>query len=328
MGNGASARKFSIEEISSQAGKVIVVTGGNTGIGFAICKVLAKQGAKVIVASRDSQKVMKSVEELRAYSGNSDIHGEVVDLASLSSIDRFAGSLSSKTSHIDVLINNAGLFIPPHSKTENDFEITLGVNAVGTAYLTSRLLHLVEKSVSGRIIMLSTSAAVRTSHSLFEKIVAGNDIGGQHLNNPAKDTNLDTYGLSNLIRTMYGNELQRRISARGITNVYISSAHPGIVNSEGLSKANPDNFIVWFLSYVMPWTAVATDVGALSSLYLATAPLDEIEAHRGHLISEGPNIRPLPLSQHVDFTPSNLTKIYEQLHQTILSKGFAGLNYV
>jgi NAD(P)-dependent dehydrogenase (short-subunit alcohol dehydrogenase family) len=118
-----------------------------------VAKVLAERGATVVVASRDKSKVAAAVREI-----GPNARGELVDLSSFASIDSFVARARAAYPRVDVLINNAAVFMPPHAKTTEGFEITLGVNAVGTAHLTNGLLPLVAASPIGRIVNLSSSS--------------------------------------------------------------------------------------------------------------------------------------------------------------------------
>eukprot|EP01035_Chromulina_nebulosa_P020560 gene20560-26665_t len=132
---GKSNSKFTIDDIPDLKGKIAVVTGGNTGIGFAISKALAFKGAHVVISSRNQLKLDKAAEELSNYINKLDqtksqISTFLVDLSSFTSIKSFANDLTSKFDHIDILINNAGILMNPYSKTEQGFELTLGTNGI------------------------------------------------------------------------------------------------------------------------------------------------------------------------------------------------------
>ena len=138
--------------------------GSNVGIGLAAAKALTQKGATVIVASRDARKVAAAVREL-----GPNARGEVVDLASFASIDAFAARVRAAYPRVDVLINNAGVFLPPHVKTPEGFEVTLGVNTIGTAHLTNLLLPLIAASPEGRIVSLSSSMGESSQSLVYER---------------------------------------------------------------------------------------------------------------------------------------------------------------
>lgn len=163
---------FSEADVPPQRGKVVLVTGGNAGIGRQVAKVLLAKGAQVIIAGRSESKVNEAVRASRLrlccsthrlfhskVKALGDCSGEVVDLSSFASVTAFAQRVRAAHSRIDVLVNNAGVFLPPHSKTPEGFEVTLGTNAVGT----NQLLPLVAASPTGRIVVLSSDAINCTS---------------------------------------------------------------------------------------------------------------------------------------------------------------------
>lgn len=189
------------------------------------------KGATVVVASRDPKKVADAVREL-----GPNARGEVVDLASFASIDAFVTRARSAYPRIDVLVNNAGVFLPPHTKTPEGFEATLGINAIGTAHLTNGLLPLVARSPVGRVVNLSSDTGA------CEGIAAGSlsrcprsrcgvapfavnytkpesirkrleDVGGEQLG----VSNLDAYSESKMLLTLWTEELQARLAAKDST---------------------------------------------------------------------------------------------------------------
>jgi len=247
MGNSASAKIFSTDQIPDLQGKIALVTGANIGIGYAISKALASKGATVIVSSRNEEKVNAAVAELKKLTGNNNISGEVVDLSSLSSIDRFAASVTDNFDHIDLLINNAAVFIPPPAKTEQGFEVTLGTNAIGNAYVTSKLLSLVQKSASGRIITLSSGAVNSKLPALFKRIVLDGDIGGSTLG--SDDTSFEIYCLSKQLQSLYTQELARRSKNNG-SSIFISCADPGMVLSDIQRKTRRDTFFTNLMAFL------------------------------------------------------------------------------
>ena len=318
MGNSSSI-KFTHDKVPSQAGKIACVTGGNIGLGYAIANSLARKGATVIIASRNANKVRKAVEELKKSTGNGNIYGEIVDFNSLASVDTFVSIVSAKFDHIDILINNAGLFVPPYSKTTDGFNVSMGVNVIGNVYVTNKLLPLVLKSVAPRIITISALGINMASHPMYAKIVEDNDIGGEKLTQ--SDVSMDLYGVTKLIQTLYTNELHHRLAAKGIKHVYISSAHPGLVETDGLHKSDQNLFFISCFSPIFGLLAIKPDVGALSPLFLATAPYDQVAPFQATVLDEGPNIRLLNI-KNKDYTVENGRKIYDQLHAAIVAKGY------
>ena len=199
MGKVAS---FAIEQVPSLVGKTVLVTGGNTGIGYAAAEAFVARGASVIIAGRDAAKVTEAATKL-----SHGTTGEIVDLASLTSIDAFVSKLRRERTSIDVLVDNAGVFVPPHRKTADGFEVTLGVNVIGTAHLTHGLLPLVAASASGRIVVLSSDMVKMVPAADLEKRLA--DVGGR----TATESTMAMYSQSKALNTLYAAALQARCSA-------------------------------------------------------------------------------------------------------------------
>ena len=171
MGNSNPSQVFSLDKVPNQSGKVILITGSNTGIGYATAQALASKDPEVIIiAGRSPERVSEAVKKLKAdFPAVPNIYDVIVDLASFESIELFAQRISTLVDRIDILINNAGVFLPPHSKTVQGFEVTIGTNVFGTSYLTKLLLPLLQKSSSPRIVILSSNAISYVSESEFQK---------------------------------------------------------------------------------------------------------------------------------------------------------------
>eukprot|EP01035_Chromulina_nebulosa_P036416 gene36416-49054_t len=314
---GSSNTKFTIDDIPNLTGKVIIVTGGNAGIGYGISKALALKGAHVIIASRNETKINKAAEDIKKYveeKGKStpNISTYTLELSSFTSIKSFATKIKSNFDHIDVLINNAGIFLNPYAKSEQGFELTLGTNGFGTAYLTNLLLPLVIKSTEGRIVILSSGAIGFVSSSGLNK--AFEDIGGKNV----RESNLDIYALSKYYNTAYAEILQEKLNEKGINNVSVFSVHPGAVKSDALNKSE-SNFVTILFSYVLlPLLGVNADTGAISTLYAATSPNALI--HKGKMFDEGPVIK--LYKTPATYTLDNAHKIFNGINKEIETLGF------
>jgi NAD(P)-dependent dehydrogenase (short-subunit alcohol dehydrogenase family) len=126
------------------SGKTAIVTGSNTGIGYETALDLYQKGAKVYVACRNEAKALNAIERMKAEGGTGELMYKNLDLASLAAVKAFANGIIEAESSLDLLINNAGIMIPPQSKTEDGFEIQFGVNFVGHFALTGHLFNLLE----------------------------------------------------------------------------------------------------------------------------------------------------------------------------------------
>lgn len=139
-------------------GKTAIVTGSNTGIGYETALDLYKKGAKVYVACRNEEKALDAINRMKADGGTGELVYGHLDLASLQSVKAFADRIIQAESSLDLLINNAGIMIPPQSKTEDGFEIQWGVNFVGHFALTGHLYNLLEATKGSRVVTLSSNA--------------------------------------------------------------------------------------------------------------------------------------------------------------------------
>jgi NAD(P)-dependent dehydrogenase (short-subunit alcohol dehydrogenase family) len=126
-------------------GKVVVITGSNSGIGLEAAKVFVELNATVVMANRDSQKSLESFELVRGYIGNPKVHNLILDLSNLDTVYDFVKQFKELNLKIDILVNNAGVAFPPYSKTAQGLNSQLGINHVGHFLLTQELLPLIDK---------------------------------------------------------------------------------------------------------------------------------------------------------------------------------------
>lgn len=251
---------WSVADMPDLTAKVALVTGGSAGIGYEVSLQLAKKGARVLIASRNAAKVEAAVAKLREAAPGASVAGYTIDLAAFSSIDAMVDKLKSNgVSELHILVANAGVFVPPFSKTEQGFEVQLGTNAVGTIYCTERLLPLLQAGAPSRVVILSSDMASSASELQL------GDFGGEALTT----TFFAQYMLSKLYDALYAVALSRRPSLAGSVSAF--AVHPGFVKTEIQEKADLGvvGYLLKGLSFVM---AVSQSDGALSSLYAATAP--------------------------------------------------------
>ena len=146
--------KWSIDNIDSQSGKIIVITGSNSGVGLETAKILVDKGATVVLACRNKLLGEQTQKELGINS-----HFIQVDTGIKESMDMFSETLSKKFEKIDLLINNAGVMFNPPSTTKDDLEITFGVNYIGYFYLTLKLINMIKDVSNSRSITVSSIAS-------------------------------------------------------------------------------------------------------------------------------------------------------------------------
>jgi NAD(P)-dependent dehydrogenase (short-subunit alcohol dehydrogenase family) len=139
-------------------GKTVIITGANTGIGYETALDLAKRGARIILACRDSKRANQAASQIRKLSGNGNVIVELVDLASFDSIREFCKRIDRNEPRLDILINNAGIMACPKWTTKDGFEMQFGVNHLGHFLLTNLLLDKLKSSAPSRIVNVSSRA--------------------------------------------------------------------------------------------------------------------------------------------------------------------------
>lgn len=209
---------FNIENAPSQKGKIAIVTGANIGLGYETSIGLAKKGAKVIMACRNLEKAEKAKLEIEQKVQGADLEIIQLDLNSLDSVRNFAESYKNKYNQLDLLIENAGIMIPPFTKTKDGFESQMGVNYFSHFLLTNLLFPLLNNTDGSRIVTLSSIA-----HE-------NGKIDFENLNAEKGYSKMGAYGQSKLACLMFAYELQRRIDKSG-SKVLALSAHPGVSNT-------------------------------------------------------------------------------------------------
>jgi NAD(P)-dependent dehydrogenase (short-subunit alcohol dehydrogenase family) len=210
---------FNLDNVSAQTGRIAIVTGANTGLGYETAFALAAKGAKVIMACRDRDKAEKARQEMLKQLPGVDLELMLLDMGNLQSVRDFSKFYIQKYDRLDLLIENAGLMIPPFSKTKDGFESQFGVNYLGHFLLTNLLFTLMNKTTGARIITLSSNAHKRGK------------IDFKNLNAEKSYSKWGAYSQSKLACLMFAYELQRRLTKAG-SNVIALSAHPGLSNTK------------------------------------------------------------------------------------------------
>ncbi len=207
-------KKWTPADLPDQSGKVIIITGANSGLGFASAKVLAQAGATIIMACRDEERGAHALREIKRAVPDGDLELIPLDLASLDSIAAFAKKFSANYERLDVLLNNAGIMATPFGKTKDGFEQQFGVNHLGHFALTARLLPLLRATPQSRVVAVSSLAA-HSGTINFE------DLHGEKNYQPWK-----AYRQSKLANLMFALELNRRFQAAGANAISVAT-HPG-----------------------------------------------------------------------------------------------------
>ena len=201
------------------SGKTAIISGSNTGLGFETALDLYQKGAKVYVACRDEEKGRDAIERMKAISSGGELIFGHLNLASLSSIKDFAEKVIATESRLDLLVNNAGVMIPPPSMTEDGFELQFGVNFIGHFALTSHLFNLLESTKGSRVVTLS-SIAHRGAVIDFDNF---------RLEKPYN--NWREYGQSKLADLIFALEFEKRLRNNGC-NIISLAAHPGFSKTD------------------------------------------------------------------------------------------------
>ncbi len=201
------------------SGKTAIVTGSNTGIGFETALDLFKKGAKVYVASRNQEKALEAIQRMEADGGTGELVYEHLDLASLNSVKAFADKVIQAETSLDLLVNNAGIMIPPPAKTEDGFEIQFGVNFIGHFALTGHLFNLLNSTKGSRVVTLSSiahrGAAIDFDNFRLEK----------------EYNNWREYGQSKLADIIFALEFDKRLKQSG-SQIKSLAAHPGFSKTD------------------------------------------------------------------------------------------------
>jgi NAD(P)-dependent dehydrogenase (short-subunit alcohol dehydrogenase family) len=272
-----SASQWTENDVPDQSGRVAVITGANTGIGFDTARVLLQRGARVVLACRDLDKARAAAERMVAAAdtpgmepARTRVEVARLDLASLDSIRQAADELPSRHARIDLLINNAGVMDTPYGTTRDGFELQFGINHLGHFALTGLLLERLCQTPGSRIVTVSS-----LNHRQ-------GTINFDDLQSTRKYRRETAYSQSKLANLMFTFELQRRLAqAQALTQAAGSdggstcalAAHPGFAKTElnrSLSPVTRAAYrpLIWLLGQ-------GSRMGALPTLRAAADPAAE-----------------------------------------------------
>ncbi|MFQ5569174.1 MAG: oxidoreductase [Rhodothermales bacterium] len=243
---------WTFDDIPDQAGRIAVVTGANSGIGYETARMLATRGAHVVMACRSLDKADAARTRIVNDLPDASLQVMALDLSSLASVRAFAVAFQAQHDRLDLLINNAGVMVPPYSTTKEGFELQFGTNHLGHFALTGLLLPLINRTRQARIVTVSSEA------HRFGKIDFDN------LNAEKGYAPWPFYGQSKLANLLFTYELQRRLEAAGHTTLSVA-AHPGWTATNLQQHDGRVRFLNRFF-------AMTPEQGALPTLFAATAP--------------------------------------------------------
>lgn len=248
--------------MSDQTGRTVVITGANSGLGLESAKAFARHGATVVMACRDPERGEAARRVVAEGATGEPPRLQPLDLADLESVARTADELGESLSHIDVLLNNAGVMALPERRTADGHEMQFGTNHLGHFALTGRLLPLLDAAPEAKVVTTSSHM-----HRLGKMRWDDIDWNRTYRRWPA-------YCQSKLANLLFAMELDRRASAAG-TSIASMAAHPGY-SSTGLQKAGPvmsgRNLMARVTDLGNVLVAQSAEMGALPQLFAATSP--------------------------------------------------------
>lgn len=244
---------WTFDNIPDQSGRTAIITGANTGLGFETARMLAQRGANVILACRNLGKGSEAMRRILELRPTGSVTLESLDLSDLGSVASFAQKMLATQPRIDLLINNAGVMVPPRGKTAQGFELQFGTNHLGHFALTAPLLPRLAKQPGARVVVVASMAQRFGTISVEDPNWERRRYNGWL-----------AYGQSKLANMMFALELQRRLT-RAESSLIATAAHPGWTATD-LQRSDPMS------NLLNPMLAMPVAKGALTTLRAATDP--------------------------------------------------------
>jgi NAD(P)-dependent dehydrogenase (short-subunit alcohol dehydrogenase family) len=248
---------WTANDIPDQAGRTFVVTGANSGLGYVMSLELARRGAHVIMTARDDARGRAAVARIQAAVPGASLELRHLDLADLDDVKAFAARLLADNTPIDVLVNNAGIMMPPRSLTRQAFELQFGVNHLAHFALTGLLLKRLKHGRDPRVVTISSDLHRRGSIH-FDDLDGSKNYG-----------RVAFYAQSKFANALFALELHHRLQACG-SPIRSLLAHPGY-SATNLQLSGPTGLLKLFMRIGNRFMAQSVEMGALNQLYAATA---------------------------------------------------------
>jgi NAD(P)-dependent dehydrogenase (short-subunit alcohol dehydrogenase family) len=272
LANMSENNKWTASRIPDQTGRTFIVTGANSGLGLATTRQLARRGAHVIMAVRNEAKGRQAIADLAGAQPSASLELHRLDLADLDSVRAFADRIHAEGVLVDVLVNNAGVMMPPHALSPQGHEMQFASNHLGHFALTGLLLDILQTGKDPRVVTIS-SFLHRRGHIHFD------DLTGARKYSP-----IAYYAQSKFANVLFGLELDRRLRAAG-SPVRSLLAHPGY-SATNLQTSGPTGLLNLLGRLGNRLFAQDVEMGALPQLYAATDP----NAEAGQFIGpDGPS---------------------------------------
>ena len=251
------SENWTAKNIPELSGKIIIITGANSGIGFESAREFTRKGAEVIVASRDPTKANRAILKIQQEIPEAKLKFIELNLASLESIRKFAEEFKSNYDRLDILLNNAGIMLIPYRKTIDGFENMIGTNHLGHFALTGLLMDRLSATPGARVINVSSN------------IICGGEMDFSNLlfENKSGYSPMKAYSRSKLANLLFTYELQRRFRSEGF-DIIALAAHPG-ASATNLANKLFLNKISWLIQPLMRLIFQSSAMGALPSIRAA-----------------------------------------------------------
>ncbi|HYQ67123.1 SDR family NAD(P)-dependent oxidoreductase [Actinophytocola sp.] len=288
------------QDVPDQSGRVAVVTGANTGLGFETARVLAERGASVVLAVRNTEKSKQAAARMTG-----DVTVQPLDLTSLESVRAAAADLRAAHQRIDLLINNAGVMYTPKQTTHDGFEMQFGTNHLGHFALTGLLLDRLLPVPGSRVVTVSSVGHRIRAAIHFDDLQWERSYG-----------RAAAYGQSKLANLMFTYELQRRLAQHGTTVAV--AAHPGMSNTE-LPRNSPAVVrlpLTWLAPLItqnaargsLPTLRAATDPAVLGGQYYGPSGIGETRG-RPKLVTSSPQSYDIAIQRDLWAVSEDLTDV-------------------
>jgi NAD(P)-dependent dehydrogenase (short-subunit alcohol dehydrogenase family) len=250
--------RWTADRITDQTGRTFIVTGANSGLGFETARRLAAHGGRVVLTARTDAKGADAMSRIKAEFPGANAEYRLLDLADLESVRRFAERIADDGIGVDVLVNNAGVMMPPRRLTAQGFESQFATNHLGHFALSGLLFDTVAQGRDPRVVTVSSTLHKRGS-------IHFDDLTGERSYSPT-----GYYSQSKFANVLFGLELDRRLRAIG-SPVRSVLAHPGYSDTN-LQTSGPTGMAKQLMRLGNRLFAQRVDMGALNQLYAAVDP--------------------------------------------------------